>query len=99
MIRRIRRRTRLLIIFLIAGSVPAAAFFVKISGQKPAKVNIVYIEAPGCESYPAMEEEFAMPEEINDDLIKIRNDHSSDGLFNVVPVLKNEPVRLSTLQH
>ena len=99
MINRIRRRIRLLIIFLIAGSVPAAAFIVKNSVRKHARVNVVYLEAPGCESYPAMEDEFVMSEEVNDNIIKIRNDHSSDNLFKPVPVLKNEPVRLSTLQH
>jgi hypothetical protein len=99
MIKRIRRRIRLLMIILITGSFPAAAFLIKDSGQKAAKVNVVYLEAPGCESYTAAEEEFAMLAEVNDFMIKIRNGHSSDNLFKPVPILKNEPVRLSTLQH
>jgi hypothetical protein len=99
MIRRIRRRIRFVIIFLIAGSIPAGALLVKDSRQKPAKVNVVYLEAPGCESYAAAEEEFAMPAYISDEMLKIRNDHSSDDLFKPAPVLENEPVRLSTLQH
>jgi hypothetical protein len=99
MINHIRRRIRLVIILLISGSVPAAAFIVKNSVRNPAKVNVVYLEAPGCESYTTAEEEFVMPAHISDEMLKIRNDHSSDDLFKPAPVLENEPVRLSTLQH
>ncbi len=99
MIKRIRRRIRLVIILLIVGTVPAVALLVKQSGLKLANVAVAYMEPVGCESYPAEEEAFTTPEEINENLARIDHDLPGGGLFSAVPVEKTTPVRLSTLQH
>jgi hypothetical protein len=42
---------------------------------------------------------FAGPDDINKEISKITASLSSDSIFKLVPVLKEQPVHLSTLQH